>query len=68
MAMDKARRQNRELAALLAVGVFGLAVELIGATRGAHGPVPATSAIRAARGDVGWCDRGNAGVESGAAA
>ncbi len=37
--MDKARRQNRELAALLAVGVFGLAVELIGATRGAHGPL-----------------------------
>lgn len=40
--MDKERRQNRELVQLLAVGVFGLVVELAGTTRGEHGMLVAS--------------------------
>jgi len=36
-AMDKERRQQRGLVALLAVGLGGLAIELVGATCGEHG-------------------------------
>lgn len=40
--MDKGRRQDRELIQLLAVGVFGLAVELAGTTRGERGMLVAS--------------------------
>jgi len=40
--VDKERRQNRELAQLLAVGVFGLVVELAGTTRGEHAMLAAS--------------------------
>lgn len=39
--MDTERRQRRELVELLAVGLAGLALELVGATRAANGPLVA---------------------------